>query len=101
MPTVRIEHPVKDFARWKAAFDRDPADRRRSGVERYAIQVRSDAPNDVSIDLDFATVEAAEAFLVTMRGIWGSAPAVAALAGTPAARILVDVERREVAASTV
>ncbi|MEP6639083.1 MAG: hypothetical protein ABJC39_07015 [Chloroflexota bacterium] len=97
MVTVRIEHPVKDFTLWKAAFDRDPADRQGSGVERYAIQVGSDAPNDVSIDLDFANVAAAEAFLVTMRGIWGSPPATAALAGAPSARILVDIERREVA----
>ena len=35
MITVRIEHPITGFEQWKAAFDRDPVDRRGSGVRRY------------------------------------------------------------------
>ena len=33
MHTVQIEHPIRDFNGWKAAFDRDPARREASGVK--------------------------------------------------------------------
>lgn len=92
MTTVHIEHPVRDFATWKAAFDRDPADRRASGVQRYSIQRPVDDPNYVAIDLDFATAAEAETFLVTMQRIWGSTQAQQALTGAPQARIMDLVE---------
>jgi len=101
MATVHIEHPIRDFGTWKAAFDRDPADRRGSGVQRYSIQRPSDDPNYVAIDLDFATDAEAEAFLVTMRQIWVSSGAAQALAGTPEARIMRLVERKEVSQASV
>ncbi len=87
MVTVQIEHPIRDFGAWKAAFDRDPADRRRSGVQRYVIRRPVDDPNYVGIDLDFASLAEAEAFLVTMRKVWASPQALQALAGAPQARI--------------
>jgi hypothetical protein len=70
MPTVRIEHAVPNFERWKQAFDTDPADRKGSGVRRYQILQLHDDPNYVMIDLEFDTVKAAEAFVRTMQRIW-------------------------------
>ena len=70
MPTVQIEHPIRDFDGWKAAFDRDPARREASGVRRYRIFRPIDDPQFVIVDLDFDTRAAAEAFLATMQGIW-------------------------------
>jgi len=96
MATVHIEHPVRDFKSWKAAFDRDPADRRGSGVQRYSIQRPLDDPNYVAVDLDFATDAEAEAFLVTMRGVWASAAAASGLVGTPQSRVMRLVEHAEV-----
>jgi len=95
MTTVHIEHPVHDYDTWKAAFDRDPADRHGSGVLRYSIQRPRDDPQYVVVDLDFASDAEAEAFLVTMRGVWASAQAAPALAGAPQARIMTVVERTE------
>ena len=92
MAMVHIEHPVRDFESWKAAFDRDPADRRASGVQRYSIQRAADDAGYVAIDLDFASVAAAEAFLVTMQRVWGSTQAQQALAGAPRVRIMEVVE---------
>ncbi len=37
MFTLRIEHQIRDFDAWKAAFDRDPARRQKSGVCRYRV----------------------------------------------------------------
>ncbi|MEO8510598.1 MAG: hypothetical protein ABI534_05080 [Chloroflexota bacterium] len=97
MAMVHIEHPVRDFERWKAAFDSDPADRRASGVQRYSIQRAADDPAYVAIDLDFASVAVAEAFLATMQRVWGSTQAQQALAGAPRARIMEVVEAVNVA----
>jgi hypothetical protein len=71
MPVVRIEHAVPDFDRWKQAFDRDPADRKGSGVRRYQVLRQSDDPNYVMIDLEFGSAGEAEAFLRRMEQIWG------------------------------
>lgn len=70
MHTVQIEHPIRDFAGWRAAFDRDPAKREASGVRRYRIFRPVDDPNFVIVDLDFDTSAAAESFVTTMRSIW-------------------------------
>jgi len=34
MHILRLEHPIRDFETWKAAFDRDPVGRQQSDV-RY------------------------------------------------------------------
>ncbi len=39
MPVVRIEHAVPHFEKWKEAFDRDPADRKGSGVSGKAVML--------------------------------------------------------------
>jgi len=93
MVTVRIEHPVSSFPTWKAAFDRDPADRRGSGVRRYAVLQPVDDPNYVLIDLDFDSTDRAEAFLSQMRRVWASPNAAPALrGGAPRAAVLRAVE---------
>jgi hypothetical protein len=70
MPTVQIEHAVRDYDGWKAAFDRDPAGREASGVRRYRIGRPVDDHRYVLVELDFETRDAAEAFVATMQGIW-------------------------------
>jgi hypothetical protein len=39
--------------KWKQTFDRDPADRKGSGVRRYQIVRQVDEPNFVMVDLEF------------------------------------------------
>ena len=95
MIILHIEHPIRDFATWKKAFESDPAGRERSGVRRYQILRPVDDPNYVMIDLDFDSTTTAEAFLATMREVWQSAAAAPALAGSPQTRIVEVVERKE------
>ncbi len=92
MPIVRIEHSVPDFEKWKQVFDRDPADRKGSGVRRYQVLQQIDDPNYVMIDLEFETIEEAEAFLRKMEQIWGG-PGKAVMQN-PRARIMHRVEDR-------
>ena len=95
MIIVHIEHPIHNFATWKKAFDSDPAGRQRSGVRRYQILRPIDDPNYVMIDLEFESTTVAEAFLATMRQVWQSATAIAALADSPQTRIIEVVESKE------
>jgi quinol monooxygenase YgiN len=92
---VQIEHPIRDFDSWKAAFERDPAGRRESGVLRYRILRPIDDPNYVMIDLDFDNPSQVEAFLAKMREVWSSAQAAPALIGSPKVRIVEAVESKE------
>ena len=94
MPILQIEHPVRDFAVWKTAFDRDPAGREAGGVRRYEIYRPVDDLNYIAVDLVFDTRVEAEAFKVGLEELWRSPLAAPALGGTPRARIVDMVESR-------
>jgi hypothetical protein len=89
MFTLQIEHGIKDFDMWKAAFDRDPADRKGSGVVAHRIGRPVDDPQYVVVELDFGSRDEAEGFLAKLRqNVWSSPDVVPALAGSPETRIV-------------
>jgi hypothetical protein len=94
VPVVQIEHPVRDFETWKAAFDRDPVRREASGVRRYQIYRPTDDPNYIAVDLELDTQAEAEALKLALEELWRSPQAAPALGGTPRARIVDLVESR-------
>ncbi len=94
MPVVQIEHPIRDFSTWKAAFDRDPAHREASGVRRYQIYRLIDDPDYIAVDLEFDDQARAEAFKAALEEVWRSPQAALALGGSPRARIVDVVEER-------
>jgi hypothetical protein len=69
--TLRIEHPVPDFDAWRRAFDGDPLDRRGSGVRRYRVLRSLDDPAYVMVDLEFDSLEEAEAMRSALQRLWG------------------------------
>ena len=71
MFVVHIEHPVLDYDRWRSAFDSDPVGRERAGVRRYRLLRAADNPDEVIIDLELDTAEAADAMLASLRELWG------------------------------
>ncbi len=89
---IQLEHPVRDFNSWKAAFDRDPIQREAGGVRRYRVFQAIDDPAYVAVDLEFEDLPKAHAFLGALRRLWQSPAAQAALAGTPRARIVEEIE---------
>ena len=93
MTTLRIEHPVPSFDGWKKAFDSDPVNRQRSGVRRYRILRPVDDPNYVTVDLEFKSLQEAEALLAALRGLWRRVEG--SVMHDPRARILETVEDRE------
>jgi hypothetical protein len=92
MPSLQLEHAIKDFALWKTAFDRDPIDRRGLGVRRHRVFRPLDDPNYVIVELEFDTAAEAERCGVALRELWGSRAAAPALLGAPRVRIVDAVE---------
>jgi hypothetical protein len=96
MHVLQIEHPIRDFDTWKAAFDRFSDKRRHSGVRRHQIFQPTDNPNYVVLDLEFESEGEAEAYLGWLRReVWSSREASPALAGGPQTRIVTVMESQE------
>jgi ribosomal protein L35AE/L33A len=92
VPVLQIEHPVRDFETWKAAFD-DGRERRQEGkVRRYEVYRPVDDPNYIAVDLEFDSRDEAEAFKLGLEEMWRSPQAARVLGGTPRARIVDVVE---------
>ncbi len=95
MPTLQFEHAISDFATWKAAFDRDPIDRRGLGVRRHRVYRPLDDPHYVMGELEFETMAEAEACRAALDELWRSPHAAPALSGAPRVRIVQPVEERQ------
>lgn len=95
MPVLQLEHGIKDFQMWKAAFDRDPIDRRGLGVRRHRVFRPVDDPNYVVVELDFETMHEAEACRTALGELWSARTAAPALIGSPRTRIVDAVEDQE------
>ena len=90
MATLHIEHGIRDFATWKAAFDRFADKRTEAGVTAARIHQPVDDPRHIVLQLDFSTVEQARGFLTFLeQRVWSTPANSPALAGSPVARILV------------
>ncbi|MCB0173198.1 MAG: hypothetical protein KDJ97_21925 [Anaerolineae bacterium] len=92
MYMLRIEHPVPNYEGWKQAFDSDPVGREKSGVRRYQILRPIDNPSYVMIDLEFDTIDQAEALLAAMRVVWGRVEGTIMM--NPQARIVEAMETK-------
>lgn len=62
-----VRHSVADFAEWKQGYEDFGAERRDMGVQGDAVFQSVDDPNDVTAWHDFATLEAAQAFVGSAR----------------------------------
>lgn len=57
-----VRHPVADYEVWRGVFDAYYETRRQAGVIGEAVFQSVDDPHDVTLTLDFETLEAAKAF---------------------------------------
>lgn len=73
MPVLQIEHSVRDYEMWKAAFDSDPVGRTEGDVRGYRVARPVDDPAYVLLELEFDSEPAANAFLEKLRVMWGEA----------------------------
>jgi hypothetical protein len=94
MPKLQIEHSVRDFDAWKAAFDSDPVGREQGGVTSYRIFQPIDDPNYVIVDLEFDNSVEADAFRLALRELWQRVEAEGLIEDSRE-RILEEVESRQ------
>ena len=88
MPTLLIEHSISDFETWYEAFMRFADRRKEGGVLRERIMQPVGDPHYVFVDLEFATVEAAQRFQEFLETqVWSSPANSPALEGSARARI--------------
>ena len=63
MVTMFIRHRVKDYPAWRRVYDGFAATQKALGVTADAVYQAADDPNDLTVTHDFATIEAAQAFV--------------------------------------
>ena len=67
MTTLFVRHNVDDFSRWKKAYDEFDAERRSMGVTGDGVYQAVGDTNDVTVNHEFASAEAAKAFADSAR----------------------------------
>ena len=93
MAILHIEHEINDLDTWLGAFGRFEEARRGAGVIAQRVTHPIDDDNYIVIQLDFGTAEEAENFKGFLENrIWTNPDASPALAGTPKARVLLEVD---------
>ena len=65
MITITVRHKVVDFEKWKSVFDSARERRREAGEVACRVYSRHGSPNDVTVMLDWDTLERAQAFLAS------------------------------------
>jgi hypothetical protein len=95
MPILQIEHAVRDFDRWKQAFDNDPVGRQKGGVRRYRILRAADDPNFDVIELEFDGAAQAEVFKGRLQELWSGGASDPLGLESPQARLMEAVEAKE------
>lgn len=99
MIIVQIEHEVLNFESWQKAFDSDPIDRKKIGVQRYSILQLKDNPNHVVVDLEFDNLPEAENTCTMLRKMWVRIDGTMLI--NPRVRILHRIRQQEILRSGV
>ena len=92
MATLHIEHAITDLETWLSAFNGFADARRNAGMRSERVQQPVDDRGYIVVDLDFATVDEAQAFLRFLNEqVWAIPENAPALAGAPHTMILEEV----------
>jgi hypothetical protein len=70
MIILHIEHTVSNFDAWKTSFDGYEEFRQKSGVRCYRVSRPVNNPNFAMIDLEFDSLNEAEALLAGVQQVW-------------------------------
>jgi hypothetical protein len=92
LATLHIEHAISDLQTWLGAFGRFAEARQRAGVKAQRVAQPVDDEHYIYVELNFDTVEQAEAFKNFLETkVWSSPDAAPAFQVAPRARILNEV----------
>jgi len=62
MATMFVRHLVKDYESWRKVLDEFHVTRQEAGATNEAVYRSADEPNEITLMLDFADLDAARAF---------------------------------------
>lgn len=88
MVHVIVHHKVADFNRWKEAFDGDLTARKSGGETDFRILQSVEDPREVTLILDWDSVEHARRFMSSRE--LRDAMEKAGVQGTPDVRFVID-----------
>jgi hypothetical protein len=60
-----VRHTVANYAAWRGAYDAFAPVQKAKGVTAQAVYQAADNPNDITVTHEFATLEAAQAFVAS------------------------------------
>lgn len=63
MTTMFVRHTVGDYKAWRKVYDEVASFQKANGVTAHAVYQAADNPNDITVTHEFASIEAAEAFV--------------------------------------
>lgn len=63
MTTLFVRHQTADYAAWRRVYDAFQAKAKTLGVQADAVYRAQDDPNNITVTHDFASLEAAQAFV--------------------------------------
>jgi quinol monooxygenase YgiN len=63
MTIMFVRHTVTNYETWRKVYDDFASVQKAKGVTAQAVYQAADNPNDITVTHDFATVEAAHAFV--------------------------------------
>ena len=64
---VTIKHSVKDYAKWRAAFDNDSVARNEAGMKLITVSRGIDKPNDINLAFEITDIQKAKDFAANPR----------------------------------
>jgi quinol monooxygenase YgiN len=62
MAKLLVHHKVQDYSAWRKIFDEDDARRKEYGSTGFQIFKSASDPNDLTVTIDWPSVDAAKAF---------------------------------------
>ena len=67
MVRMFIRHSVRNYAKWRRAYNGFDRERRRMGVKGHAVYRNCARPNEISVTHDFASLTRARSFASSRR----------------------------------
>jgi len=62
MAKLLVHHKVQDYSAWRTIFDEDEQRRKEYGSTGFQILKSASDPNDLTVIMDYPSVEAAKSF---------------------------------------
>ena len=78
MTTLFLKHRVRDYGEWRKVYDKYADFQKESGITSAIVYRNEDDPDDVTVVHEFASLEAARAFVgnADLKAAMGSAGVV-------------------------